>query len=274
MRYLLILFFLICASSSHLNAQLIKNNFFEGLVLDGYLEKGEYFSTNSGKDSLLSNQWNLSGDNNLKNGFNPIMGEPLFYEGYIESGKSLSFTQPKLTNGESRASGYSLTNTNIYSKGTYYLAFMLNVKPSTSVTTLNPGIIMFDQSYLIQDRKVGVSVAMEERGYSYKIGIVEDDAANGRTAYAHADRKLIFGKTYLLVLKYNFESGRAELFIDPSLVVQEPVSDVAITINDKSAERLRETGIQAITVRQRTNHSEVFGGLRFATTWKAAIGKL
>lgn len=195
---------------------------------------------------------------------NPIIVAPLVYDGYIESGESNSFNLLRLSTG-ARLTGYSLTDDDTYEEGTYYLAFMIKVGDNTIAGDHVP-VIMLDGTHTMDYQRIGVCVKANGGASStaFTFGLTERDAF-GPSHYTA--KEYSFGTTYLLVLKYNMLTGQADLFINPKLTEGEPAtSDATVTNNNLES-------IRSIVVRQRTNHSCILGGLRFAKTWMSAIAQ-
>ena len=247
------------------HAQLVKNDFMEGINIGESIEKVVY---DNKKSPIQSNSWHLSAFHAKIDGASPVAVAPLEYPGYIESGKSNAFELKRLSehNG-SRHTGYSLTNKNTYSSGIYYLTFMMNVSPSTLSGDNNVrGVIMFNGTHTSDFKRV---VCYVKRIGKDKVvfGLSEKDGDN--EAVVFTDKTYDLEKTNLLVLKYNIDENKASLFVNPKMAKKEPKADVSI---DVTIPFFKEYGIRAITVRQRSHHSEKIGGLRFAKDWTSAIG--
>lgn len=252
--------------------QLIKNDFLAGYSIGDALEKASYTSE-SEEQSTFSNTWcRAQHESWAQGGESPKIVSPLYYNGYAESGTN-AFEQLRIMSSGARVLGFSLTDKNDYSSGTYYLTFLINMNSNTIVGTGSGPvqIIGFDGRFTIDFQRVFLTANVLEMNSTYQFGIAEK-SQDKNLPYQFSDDILSFGQTYIVVLKYDFETKQAALFINPAITETEPSPKAAITISDNSANSLKETGIRGIALHQRTNHGEKIGGIRFATTWKAAIG--
>ena len=241
-------------------AQLI-NDFMNGISIGNSIETYTYTDK---KDAIVANKWHLVNYDGLRtDGASPKAVMPLIYTGYVESGKSNAFELPKLTGtNDSRQTGYPLTNTTTYKTGRYYLAFMVNVAEVTTGT--GNAFIMFNASHASAYKRMAVYV--RNTGGKAQFGLAQTDTGTDLTwITATYD----FGATHLLVLKYDFSTSKGALFVNPTIQAAEPTADVTVT---NTLADWDTYGIRAITVRQRTTHSQKIGGLRFAKTWANVLG--
>jgi len=263
MKTKLTLFFIALLSVLLVNAQLIKNDFLTALNVGESIEKDVYLSLAQGTSNpIKANQWNLVNATSY-GGASPLVTEALTYNGYIGSGtENYSFSLLKLGTG-GRKSIYSLTDQTIYSKGTYYLAFLINVGSNT-IAGDNAPVISFDGTYCGNYQRISVCVKAVTRPLTFQFGVA--GAATTADPAVYATTIYDFGTTYLVVLKYNFEDGKAELFVNPAISKTEPASLASITNTNLST-----FGIRAVTIPQRTYFSAKIGSLRFAKTWQDAL---
>lgn len=247
------------------NAQLIKRDFMDDIAVGSPIEKGMYTAI---ADPAMLNQWNRASRSSDIGGSSPLATNPLTYAGYPESGLSNAFTLPKLSSG-SRLTGYSLTESeDLYGgSGAYYLAFMIKVN-STTIAGDNVAVITFDGRYAVDYQRGAVCVkatpATPVRRASW-FGVTRSDG--GGAVYQAAADSMLFETTAFLVLKHDFDAQQTSLYINPSPTGEEPASP-NLTVANADLQF-----IQAITVRQRTNHSCTIGGLRFAKSWASAVGQ-
>lgn len=258
------------AMQANIQAQLIKNDFMDGISVGAPIESATY-STQS--DPIEVNKWHVASFLNMQ-GASPLAVSPLTYEGYAESGKSNAFEMLMLTeagNSTSRLTGYSLTDKGTYKSGVYYVAFMLNVSSTMWTGHANAkAFFMLNGSHTSAFKRVACYVN-KVNTTKLQLGLLETDtdfsATNSEVIFTA--KEVDFGQTHLVVLKYDFSTKRADLFLNPTLQETEPASDVFI---ENVSEDFNTAGIRAITVRQRRNTSQKIGGIRFAKTWADAIG--
>ncbi|MDD3079272.1 MAG: heparinase II/III family protein [Paludibacter sp.] len=240
-------------------SDLIKNNFVEELTIGNDLEEGYYQYTDQALSPIQVNQWNRAARTGNTGGVSPKITSPLSYDGYIDSNVGNSFELSKLSNSESRLTTYSLTNSAVYRQGSYYLSFLINVGSNT-IAGDNVAVIMFDGTYTGDFQRICLCVKNETTNNTFKFGLAAKD---GSTQYPaiYAPSIYNYGTTYLVVMKYDFTNGKANLYVNPTLQ-SEPSPLASITNSD-----LNDKGIRGITVRQRTNYSAKIGSLRFVKSW-------
>lgn len=245
-----------------INAQLIKNDFMKDIAYGDIIEKGMYERKNS---SLRKNQWNLCAFYEKIDGYSPEAVEPLTYRGYTESNKdnAIRLKCLKERNGSCHT-GYSLTNSSAYSLGQYYVAFMVNVDPGSDGGDKSGGFFMFDATHTSDYKRVICSMKKADNRHVF-FGIGEKDGAPA----VFSSKRCQFSMTHLIVIKYDFDSKLATLYINPQISEIEPKADATIMIDDKLLQR---NGIRAFTLRQRSIYACDLGGIRFAKSWKSAIG--
>lgn len=244
------------------NAQLIKNDFMDGIAIGEIIEKGMYDRKNS---SIKINQWNLSAFYDKIDGYSPEAVAALYYPGYIESKKSNAVKLKFLREGNGSChTGYSLTNKSEYNSGAYYLAFMINVAPNTIGGDRIGGFLMFNGTHTSDYKKIVCSLKKADDRHFF-FGLADKDLVQA----SFSPKFYEFEKTYLVVMKYDFTTKKASLYINPSIVEKEPQADITITVDDQLLQR---NGIRAITLRQRSSYDCTLGGLRFASSWKSAVG--
>lgn len=271
-KILLLSFTLLILGSSISQTQVLINNFMEGIAIGDPIESVTYTDKNA---TMVSNAWHLVDFDGLrKDGTSPLAVAPLSYGNYVESGKSNAFEMlmlPGTANSTSRITGFSLTDKGTYKTGAYYLAFMVNVSSSMWTNHANAkGFIMFNGSHTSAFRRV-VCYVNKINATKLNFGLLEADAdySNDDSQVIFSEKELAFETTHLLVLKYDFSTRRADLFVNPPIQETEPESDVFI---NNVLEDFNTAGIRAITVRQRRNNSQKIGGLRFSDTWKGVMG--
>jgi len=272
MKNFTITFSLFCLCTFIANAQLIKNDFLSGYSLGEGLETATYTSLAEASETL-QDEWMAKFGNS--GGSNSKIIAPLTYTGYAESGIDFAFEVEKASSG-SRTFGYSLTDENIYNSGSYYLALMININENLGVSSTDRtrNMIGFNTLFTLDVTRVVLSVTKggAEDG-KFRFGIGErHSTAKGTYPMQWSSDSYTFNQTYLAVLKYDFSTQKASLFINPIISETEPTPLVEITITESAATSIADRGIRAICLEQSNVESRKIGGLRFAKSWAAAVG--
>lgn len=234
------------------NAQsILKDDFLTGYSIGDVLEKGVYTSTSDVE--LMPNQWNLTGRENDKSAENPKIIKGLSYKKYPQKDPAIELG---IADG-TRISVYSFDQT--YRKGTYYLAFLLNISKAGKNAQ---DILAFDSNFTGNTARCKLFVSSENRELKYSISVNGGRTEAGITTNTYAQ-----GSTYLLVMKYDLDAGTVALFVDPKISDKEPTPDATYS-NPEATSRT----IRAIQLKQRKSVKGSIGGFRFADNWKDAIG--
>ncbi|QQS35313.1 MAG: T9SS type A sorting domain-containing protein [Ignavibacteriales bacterium] len=216
----------------------------------------ENFNYTTGSN-LTDNGWIAhSGAGNL-----PIMvnSSPLTYSGYVNSGlgKSVALTAPDTLSAEDDKRVFS----NVTS-GSVYASFMVNV---SSVTDSSVYYLHFGEGN--STSLFFAKVFIKNNGSNFAFGVAKrnnSDAVFTASSYS-------LNTTYLLVVKYTFNSGtttddEVKLWVNPALNGTEPASDLTQTDGGTDA-----NDISFLALRQGAFGPALsFGGLRVATTWLPA----
>lgn len=251
------------------HAQLLRNDFMEGIAIGSPIEKSEYTVENN--KQIQRNQWNRGFRASDLKGSSPVATAALSYAGYPESGRTcaIKLEQPE---AGSRLTCYSLFagKNSQNSTGSLYLAFLINVGKVTANNGV--GVIMLDGSHSANFQKTTLYVKKLKAKNTFTFGIGQSDSSDfTKSNPVFSDETFHTGTTYLLVLKHDCDTDRFSLTVNPALTPEEPEPLLAGT-HQGSSSSLSEKGLRAITVRQRTNYTAQIGGLRLAKTWKEAIG--
>jgi hypothetical protein len=253
---------------------LIKNDFLSGYNIGDFLEQGSYTSESESEETLqqFRQAW-LAKYGNDPAAFSTKIIAPLSYSGYVESGKNTAFEAPKLASGDHRF-GYSLTDRAEYNYGAYYLAFMVNVNSDLNINSASTlrAIIGTGTRYTFQYDIRGVMLGVTKGGaqsgkFRFGVGTRHNNANMTLSSGSYN-----FNETYLIVLKYDMETGEASLFVNPSIGETAPAPIASVTAANEDMLATAERGIRAIYVVQDPYKSEKIGGIRFANTWADAIG--
>ena len=105
-------------------AQVLKNDLLKGYKVGDTLEKTVY---DDKRAPINVDTWcGAFTTTSVEGVVSPTVGKALTYDGYSEAGSSINFGFPQGVKG-SRVSVYSLVESGkVYSKGTYYLACLVN----------------------------------------------------------------------------------------------------------------------------------------------------
>ena len=254
---------MVCVAAMTLNAQLIKNDFLVGYTVNGNLEKGAYTSTNQDATTpIMINQWNLAGKTgaNDQSGANPTVVAPLYYTGYVESGKDFAIDLLKLATG-GRTSIYSLASDNTYGAGTYYLAYMVNL---TTATTTATDFVSYDGNYTGNAQRSRLTVKGID-ATTFQLGM-----GDAGVATTFGSTLLNFGQTYLVVVKLTIAgdgTGTCWLFINPDISIEPSTYFATSTITGTALKSIR-----GLVIRQRSTLAAQVGGFRLASSWSSVLG--
>lgn len=237
------------------NAQSLRNNLLNGYKPGDKLEKGVY---KNNQDTPRLNTWYGAFNAKAVEEEGPVIGEPLFYQGYNEGGPSINLAGEGQMN---RVSVYALTKSNKeYVKGAYYLAFLVNFEKLGARNFYDfAGLDINPLSRAVRGK---IFVAGEGNN-KIKFGVaVRENRTEGTETYD-------YNKTHLLVLKVDYDKNQVMLFVDPDLSVGEPANGL---VAEAEGDDLKN-GLKSIYYRYRRGYKGNIGNFRFATTWDAAIGK-
>ena len=225
-------------------AQVLKNDLLKGYKVGDTLEKTVY---DDKRAPINVDTWcGAFTTTSVEGVVSPTVGKALTYDGYSEAGSSINFGFPQGVKG-SRVSVYSLVESGkVYSKGTYYLACLVNFAKVGSSNLAD--ILAASASY----------VGGGNRGQVYLI-------LEGNDKIMVYD----YNTTHLLVLKVDYDKNEVSLFVDPDLNQNEPKADVVVA----GEEGALKAGLKAISFRNRSGFKGNIGNFRFARDWAGAIGK-
>ena len=161
----------------------------------------------------------------------------------------------------SRISVYSLVESGkVYSKGTYYLACLVNFAKVGSSNLAD--ILAASASYVGGGNRGQVYVRCEGNDkIKFAVGLMKERN--------EAPMVYDYNTTHLLVLKVDYNKNEVSLFVDPELSQNEPKAD-AVVVGEEGA---LKAGLKAISFRNRSGFKGNIGNFRFAKDWAGAIGK-
>lgn len=239
-------------------AQVLKSDLLKDYKAGDVLEKAVYDDKRS---PIKENTWCGGFATKPAEGAeSPVIGKALTYEGYSEAGPSINFGFPQGVKG-SRVSVYSLVESGkVYSKGTYYIACLVNFSKLGSTNLAD--FLAASASYVGGGNRGQIYVRREGNDkIKFAVGLLKERA--------EAPMAYDYNTTHLLVLKVDYNKNEVSLFVDPALSGEEPKAD-AVAVGEEGA---LKAGLKAISFRNRSGYKGNIGNFRFAKSWAGAIGK-
>ncbi|MDR0711267.1 MAG: Ig-like domain-containing protein [Prevotellaceae bacterium] len=202
-----------------------------------------------------------------------------YYAGAIDdNSKSLRFVYPGFSS-QGATTVKTVSKVDI-TAGTVYYAFMLNAETVTSNSgTEIAGFTSTPTSTAGQSRVYVKRVGAGNTTH-FLIGVGKNHSSIANVpAWASADAgQLACRQTHLIVLKYDFATGYASLFVNPAVGASEPATpflrDNTISSSTAGADPVPVTSIRGISIRENGTSQPVglkIGGIRVATTWDEAV---
>jgi hypothetical protein len=263
---------LVCLTILTVNAQFPQklpidfNSFFAANAIgsESVLEKGEYLkTTQDDSNPVKADQWNRSGKltSNEGGGVSPVV-EPstLSFSTYSDNntGKEIILDE-SITS--IRSTIYSLTSSNEYSGGAFYLSALINISDATAN---GDQFLSFDGNYTGNQQRARVCVkSSANKGY-FNLGLGWNATATTWSA------DLPYGTTNLIVVKVTPSAKGAEsasLFVNPKIGGKE----VGETITGSVTGNADLKRIRSIYLRQRANLGGKIAGLRFGNNWNDVV---
>ena len=231
-------------------AQVLKNDLLKGYKVGDTLEKMVY---DDKRAPINVDTWCGAFTTTPVEGVvSPTVGKALTYDGYSEAGSSINFGFPQGVKG-SRVSVYSLVESGkVYSKGTYYLACLVNFAKVGSSNLAD--ILAASASYVYVRREGNDKI-------KFAVGLMKERN--------EAPMVYDYNTTHLLVLKVDYDKNEVSLFVDPELNQNEPKADAVVA----GEEGALKAGLKAISFRNRSGFKGNIGNFRFARDWAGVIGK-
>lgn len=254
MRKILLLIIMLYVMSLSGAAQISMRQFLRGSYPGETFLKGEYESR---EDTPVLGCWMGAVNSNPSRGERyPLAAEPIFWAGYGERDNSIAL-------GSSFPSGVHGQKPLCYgfqrsiNTGDLYLSFIVdlqmvrNRKYWTAVGFSN-------QTWGVQHWCCAVFYPAGADGDTYNIGI----RLHGGLMVL--DRIFKAGQKHLVVLKYNFDSSRLSVFIDPDLSKPEPLPDEKV----QAAINRKENVVSGLYFRDVSDNVGRIGGFRVARVWE------
>lgn len=239
-------------------AQVLKNDLLKGYKVGDTLEKTVY---DDKRAPINVDTWcGAFATTPVEGVVSPTVGKALTYDGYSEAGPSINFGFPQGVKG-SRVSVYSLVESGkVYSKGTYYLACLVNFAKVGSSNLAD--ILAASASYVGGGNRGQVYVRREGNDkIKFAVGLMKERN--------EAPMVYDYNTTHLLVLKVDYDKNEVSLFVDPELNQNELKADAVVA----GEEGALKAGLKAISFRNRSGFKGNIGNFRFARDWAGVIGK-
>lgn len=243
--------------SAAMNAQVVKQGVMDGYAPSDAIEKAVYAT----KDTPIS-LFSWAGGYTSKpidGAVSPVAGEPLSLAGYTEGGASivLGSSFPEGVKGR-RATVYAITEGKEIKGGALYMSFLVNFDKIGTKTMSH--LAGFCSAYTGGGNRGTVYVRRDDEiknNYYFGVSLIE-----GIVEFTQAFE---MGKTNLVVLKIDYNTSVASLFINPDLSAGEP--QPAITAN--AGDNILKHSIRAIMVRDYYGYNGRIGNFRIARSWES-----
>lgn len=247
-KVLLTMALFVIASLSY--AQVLKNNFLAGYKVGDKLEKAVYMDKT---DPIKLDTWCRGFMPTPVEGYEgPLVGEELSYPGYHEGGLSIKFGN--LPYGAKPISVYSMDKGKKFNGGTLYFSFLANFSQLEGNGIVD--FVAFSPNYVGGSDRGIVCVGREgSNKIRFGVGLVRK-RVEGTTVYD-------YNKTYLLVIKLDYEKNEASLFINPDLSGEEPKANI---VTD-GGEYVLEHPMRSVSFRNRYGYIGNVGNFRLSNSW-------
>lgn len=239
------------------NAQVVKSNILDGYKPGDVLEKTVY----ADKDApVATDTWcGAYVSKPIEGAKSPVVGEPLIYEGYSESGPSIVLGSG--FEGEvkgRRFTVYSMTSGKEYRSGVMYLSFLVDFSRIGSKKMAQ--FAGFCSSYNGGGARGTVYVKRDEtdkKTFYWGVRLAED--------IVEYSQPYQMNTTYLVVLKLDYDNQSVSLFVDPDLSSAEPEA----LVTAKAVEKELKHAIRGIHYRDGNSYEGNLGNFRVTRSWEA-----
>ena len=239
------------------NAQIVKKDILNGYKPGDSLEKTVY----TDKETPISADTWCGGYTSkpIEGATSPVIGEPLVYEGYAEKGPSIVLGSG--FEGEvkgKRISVYSLTDGKEYRTGTLYLSFLVDFSRIGSKKMSQ--FVGFCSSFNGGGNRGTVYVKRDESDkntFYWGVRLAEE--------IAEWSQPFEMNRTYLVVLKLDFNNQCASIFVDPDLSAAEPEANLTA----KAVEKELKHAIRGFNLRNGNSYDGNLGNFRMTQSWEA-----
>lgn len=243
--------------SAAMNAQIVKQNIMDGYSASDTIEKAVY----TAKDAPVNLfSWSAGYTSKpIEGAVSPVAGDVLSLVGYNEGGASivLGSSFPEGVKGR-RATVYSLTSGKEIRGGALYLAFLVKFD-KIGTKTMSP-LAGFCSGYAGNGNRGTVYVRRDaevKKNYYFGVRLIEETV--------EFSQAFEMGQTNLVVLKIDYNTSLASLFINPDLSAGEPEPAAVANAGDSSLKH----SIRALMVRDYYGYKGLIGNFRIARNWES-----
>lgn len=239
------------------NAQIVKTDILSDYAAGDALEKSVYLSK---EDPAKAGVWcGAFSSKPVEGAASPVIGEPLIYEGYPEKGPSIVLGSGfKGDIKGRRVSVYTLTGGKELKGGALYLSFLVDFN-SIGVKKMSQ-FVGFCTSAAGGGNRGTVYVKRDEssrKDFYWGVRLSED--------IVECPQSFQMDKTYLVVVKLDYATQTASLFVDPDLGAAEPQPLVCA----KAVEKPFKHNIRGFNLRDGHMYKGNLGNFRVARSWEA-----
>lgn len=238
-------------------AQVIKNNLLAGYNVGDQLEKQEYLDKTS---PVVIDSWSRGVMNNADiQSHSAIVTDGLTYTGYNEGGLAIGLGSSFDEGARGRRPAvYSLTEGKEYRKGMLYLSFLVKIDKTDAK---NPSEVAALSSSVVGGGNRGTFFVardeMDRNKLHFGVSLTKE--------ITMAPATYEVGKTYLVVVKIDYATAKASLFVNPDLCGTEPEP---VAVADAGENGLKHA-IRSISVRDRNSYKGAIGSFRLTQSWEA-----
>lgn len=246
------------AVSVSMDAQIVKKNLMEGYAPLDVLEKNIY----TAKDAPIAQyQWSAGYTSKpIEGAVSPKVAEGLSYEGYNEAGCSILLGSAFNDDVKGRRmSVYSLTGSSKELRsGVLYLAFLVNFD-RIGTKNMSP-LAGFCSSYVGGGHRGTVYVKRDEqvkKNYYFGVRLIEE-TVESNVAFE-------MGQTNLVVLKIDYNTSLASIFVNPDLSTAEPQPLVVANAGESTLKH----AIRSVMIRDYHGYDGRIGNFRVTGNWES-----
>lgn len=257
MKKTIITLVMVAATAMAADAQIVKSGLLDGYAEGDLLEKSVYKE----KDApVVAGSWcGAYASKPVEGATSPVIGAPIIYEGYGEKGPSIVLGSGFEGDVKGRRiSVYSLTDGKEYRSGKLYLSFLVDFDKIGSKKMSQ--FVGFCANYNGNSNRGTVYVKRDETDKNtFYWGVrLSEDIAESQQAYR-------MDRPYLVVLKLDYDSQSASVFVDPDLSAAEPEPAISVTAVEKELKH----AVRGINLRDGNLFEGNIGNFRITRSWEA-----
>ena len=240
-----------------MSAQPIRQNIMAGYNVSDVLEKYVYTEKN---EAIHADTWcGAYVSSPIEYAASPVVGEPLTYPGYNEAGPSIILGSSFNDQAKGRrVTAYSITDSNKELRGgQLYLSFLVNFD-NVGTKSQSPLAGLSASATGAGGNRGTVYVRRDDSErdkYYFGVRLIEETV--------DCPEAFSTGETYLVVLKIDYVTSQASLFINPDLSGAEPQPAVTSSQNEGELKH----AIRSIIIRDYHNYDGRIGNFRLTRSW-------